>query len=460
MKTSPEPRQQQVTLDDVLITDALALRPARAPRLQAENAALHLLARQMATQPDVLLNTLVELAVDLCQADTAGLSLLETATDSEEFFRWAVMAGELASAVGGTTPRDFSPCGTTLDRHAAQLFAQPGRYFSYFDAVPVPIWEGLVIPFYAGERPLGTLWVVSHREDRQFDWEDARLLTSLANFCAAALTLATLAADNARLYKAEYEARTLAQTALAQQDALLSSISHDLKSPLTTLLGTTQLMLRRATRTTPTTLANTRQAARLGAGLTTIEQAVIQLAGMVNELVDLSQLQSGQKLELHRAPMDLVPLLRCCAESAQRATSRHTIIVQITAETAAETNGKTLVGRWDTSRLERLIMNLLTNAIKFSPAGGTISLALSRELSDSMHLAVLTIADEGLGIPPADLPRIFDRFYRGTNVIGRVAGTGIGLAGARQIAEQHGGTLTATSILGEGSRFSLRLPLL
>src|SRR5205085_140437 len=113
-----------------------------------------------------------------------------------------------------------------------------------------------------------------------------------------------------------------------------------------------------------------------------------------------------------------------------------------------------LVGLWDGARLERVLLNLFANAVKYSPDGGAISLTVSRE----DHWAVVTVRDQGLGIPAADLPHIFERFHRAGNV-GRISGTGIGLAEARQIVEQHGGTVTVASQEGCGTTFTLRLPL-
>jgi DNA-binding CsgD family transcriptional regulator len=188
-------------LDSILITDELARRPARSPDLQAENAALHELARQMAEGPEHLLETLVQMALSLCHAGTSGVSLVEAGVGATQVFRWIAMAGELAHARGGTTPRDFSPCGVTLERGTPQLFANPGRLFTYFEAVSPRIVEGLVVPLDAVDGVVGTIWIVSHSEERHFDWEDARIMASLAHFTAAALRLANTAAENARLYR-------------------------------------------------------------------------------------------------------------------------------------------------------------------------------------------------------------------------------------------------------------------
>ena len=183
-------------LEDILITAELTRRSGRPPDVRAENDAFFRITRQLAAGAAgaAVLQTLMETATELCEAGTAGLSLLEAAPEGgDPVFRWTHMAGALAGAVGGTTPRNFSPCGVTLDRGAPQLFAYPARYFDYFAATPAPIVEGLVIPFStsAGAEHDGTIWIVSHDESaRPFDWEDARIMTSLASFTALALQVA------------------------------------------------------------------------------------------------------------------------------------------------------------------------------------------------------------------------------------------------------------------------------
>jgi signal transduction histidine kinase len=114
---------------------------------------------------------------------------------------------------------------------------------------------------------------------------------------------------------------------------------------------------------------------------------------------------------------------------------------------------------WDPSRLGRVLDNLLENAVKYSPAGGDVVVRIDQTASADEAWARIDVVDQGLGIPPADLPHVFERFHRGTNVVGRFLGTGIGLAGVQHIVVQHGGTVTVESREGVGSVFSVRLPL-
>jgi signal transduction histidine kinase len=105
--------------------------------------------------------------------------------------------------------------------------------------------------------------------------------------------------------------------------------------------------------------------------------------------------------------------------------------------------------------LERVLAHLLSNAIKYSPAGGQVLVEVARE----QDCARLSVTDGGLGIPKADLPHVFERFRRASNVGGHIAGSGLGLAGARDIIEQHGGTISVSSQEHRGSTFVVGLPL-
>jgi signal transduction histidine kinase len=118
-----------------------------------------------------------------------------------------------------------------------------------------------------------------------------------------------------------------------------------------------------------------------------------------------------------------------------------------------------LLGRWDPLRLGRVLENLIGNAVKYSPDGSEITISLTRERGAGRDEAVLAVQDRGIGISEHDLPHIFDRFYRGENAQGGISGSGLGLAGTRQIVEQHGGTIEVDSREGAGSTFTVRLPL-
>lgn len=185
--TSPTSSHGRIEhLEGVLITPELDRRPSREPDYLAEHGAFTSLAREFAASSRQLAQRLCELALELCAAGSAGISLL-TKEDDREFFRWVALAGVYEQDVGRTMPRDFSPCGTCLERGGAQLYSYPARYFSNLSAMDPPIVESLVVPFRTSGRDLGTIWVLSHDESQHsFDQEDLRVLQSLADFAALA----------------------------------------------------------------------------------------------------------------------------------------------------------------------------------------------------------------------------------------------------------------------------------
>jgi PAS domain S-box-containing protein len=228
------------------------------------------------------------------------------------------------------------------------------------------------------------------------------------------------------------------------QEEFIETISHDLRNPLTAIKARTQLLRRRLE-------SGVADPEKEREGLIAIDAGIDRMSQQIDELLDVARLRAGQPLELRRLPTDLAALTRQVVREYQPLTERH----QISVEDA----GQPLVSDWDSARLRRVLANLLSNAVKFSPDGGPIAVDLSRVETDVVAYAEVTVSDRGLGIPARDLPHIFERFRRGSNVQNQVTGTGIGLAGALQIAEQHGGTLIVESEEGEGTRVRLRLPL-
>jgi PAS domain S-box-containing protein len=188
MHTSALPTGASAPLSAVLATEEFLQRPTRAPDYEAESRALAALAQELSNSPTCILQKLVEASLDLCRAHSSGISLLDE-QDGERIFRWPAIAGVWAPHVGGTTPRDFSPCGVVLDRNSMQLFVRSDRYYSYFGAMTRPAYEALLIPFSVGGEAVGTVWVVSHDESRHFDLEDYRLLSSVGKFASAAFGL-------------------------------------------------------------------------------------------------------------------------------------------------------------------------------------------------------------------------------------------------------------------------------
>ena len=171
---------------EVIVNEELTRRPTRSPDFEAENRALVALAEVMAGSPKTILQKLVDVALELCRAGSAGISIEET-DGGNGIFRWHATAGAYSRYVDWTMPREFSPCGTVLDRNAALLMAEPVRFYPYIADLSPSVVELLLVPFYRGDIPIGTVWVVAHTEQKKFDAEDKRLLTSLSEFASAAV---------------------------------------------------------------------------------------------------------------------------------------------------------------------------------------------------------------------------------------------------------------------------------
>jgi PAS domain S-box-containing protein len=248
--------------------------------------------------------------------------------------------------------------------------------------------------------------------------------------------------DRALLFAIEHTARVDAEQALKVRDELLATIAHDLLNSMTALRGSAQLLRRRVERLGADT------ALGLASLALTIEATSDQVSVQLGELLDTAVGGTREKANLVRQPVDLVVLVR-------------EVLAAYTAPLAAhplrfETQEQALIGLWDREQLRRMLANLLMNAVKYSADGTEVLVQVSR---DSDRIAVLEVCDRGVGIAAADLPHVFERYYRGASATGSVAGSGLGLASVLHTVEQLGGTIAVESKEADGSRFTVRLPL-
>ena len=284
----------------------------------------------------------------------------------------------------------------------------------------------LVAPITAGQQRLGILTVFAPRAPI-FAEDDLALVQLLADQAAVILESRALIDAEARVQAREEIARL--------KEEFLATAAHDLKTPLTTVLARAQLMERRAMRDP-----------QAPADLTSIQILVREtrrLQRLVLELLDASRAEHGQLIG-EQNTVDLTSL-------AQMVCARHTSGLH-TCEVEA---GEPIVGVYDDVRLEQVLDNLVENAVKYSPHGSPVHVRLWRQEQE----VLLTVSDSGIGIPDADLPHVFERFYRSANADDRhFPGLGLGLYICRTIVEQHGGRIWVTSDLGQGTTFHIALP--
>ena len=230
---------------------------------------------------------------------------------------------------------------------------------------------------------------------------------------------------------------------LAQMDKLKSAffanISHELRTPLTLIISPIEEILHGAA----TLPEKTREA------LSTAKQNALRLLKLISDLLDIVRLEEG-RAQLRREPIDLSVFVPAMADSIRHLATVKGLKLNVEFEKAQ------LPVLGDPAGLEKVVLNILTNAIKFTPKDGAITVRLQR----SDKLAVVEIEDTGIGIPQESLPNIFDRFHQVDGSSTRkYQGVGIGLALARDLVQQHGGKLAARSQLGRGTTFRFELPV-
>jgi signal transduction histidine kinase len=245
--------------------------------------------------------------------------------------------------------------------------------------------------------------------------------------------------ERSRLLVREQQARAAAEAAVQLREQFLSIASHELKTPLTTLLGNTQLLRRRVKREGGLSERNQQ-------ALGVIEQQATRLKKLIEALLDISRIQNGQLAIVHQR-IDLDALARRMVREVQPILQRHTI-EYIGADVPLLIEG-------DELRLEQVLQNMLQNAVKYSPSGGAITVQTAAQ---NGHVYV-SISDQGIGIPQESLPHLFQRFYRAENAEAKhISGMGVGLYLVKEIVTLHGGTIEVASTEGAGSTFTIRLP--
>jgi PAS domain S-box-containing protein len=309
----------------------------------------------------------------------------------------------------------------------AQLEAHPAwRGFGKEASNHPPMRGWLAVPLTSREGKNIGLIQLSDKYEGEFTQEDEAILVQLAQMASAAI-------DNARLYQESQQANRL-------KDDFLATLSHELRSPLNAMLGWISLL-------------RTRQFddATKSRALETIERNARAQVQLVEDILDVSRIIQGQ-LRLNVRPVELVSVIESAIDTVRPAADAKNIRLQpVLDPTAGPVSG-------DSDRLQQIVWNLLTNAVKFTPKGGRVQLCLERINS---HVEI-TVTDTGKGISADFLPFVFERFRQADSSITRsYSGLGLGLAIVRHLVELHGGTVYADSPgEGLGATFTVKLPLM
>jgi signal transduction histidine kinase len=286
----------------------------------------------------------------------------------------------------------------------------------------------LCVPLRARDKALGIVCLFHGDSGREYSEKQLAPAMELVNRAALAL-------DNARLYEA-------AQRAIRLRDEFLGIASHELRTPLTALKLQTQILQRSLARHGLQSLPED----TLRKALDIFHRQLGSLAGLIEDLLDVSRIANG-RLSIERAPTFVLELVQEVVERFREqfldAGSTLTVDLQLAPD---------LVARWDRLRIEQVLINLLSNALKYG--GGTPVEVVARQAGERVELSV---SDQGRGIPPEHHARIFQRFERAVEGSG-ISGLGLGLYIVREIVSAHGGDIHVRSAPGQGATFTVSLP--
>jgi signal transduction histidine kinase len=311
-----------------------------------------------------------------------------------------------------------------ISRVSDEMLAAAARDEAHLDLLrALGLRSAVIVPLIARGQVLGAITLAGAESGRVFEEADLPYLEDLARRAA-------LAVDNARLLHEAKEAIRL-------RDEFLAMASHDMRTPLQAILANIQLASRRLNR------PDSAELDRAVENLVHAERTTDRLGRLVGDLLDVAMLRSGHELPTEIEGFDLLELARHAIEEHQPMSRRHRLSVI----------GKSSTLESDRGRVQRVLDNLIENAIKYSPDGGDVVI----ELESDDDAATIVVRDHGMGIPSDEQQAIFEPYHRAANAT-TMRGIGLGLSGSRAVIRQLGGELTVESTEGAGSAFMLRLP--
>jgi two-component sensor histidine kinase len=358
------------------------------------------LAQELVRTPKAIMDRLVELSLTLCDAESGGISLYETA-DDEPVFRWHALKGRFAPFTGETIPRNFSPCGVVLDQQKPILVKQPERYYPYLALDDAPISEGLWAPLVGLEGvAIGTLWIMSHDPDRHFTQDDCDTMLRLAAFGSVGLVLNQVSIEKDDL--------------LARQDLMLREINHRVSNSLQLANSMLRLQERRA----------------VG------EEAKKELRTAADRLVSIGLIHTRLYKAGDMSAIKIGAYLQdLCTDLTASGNGRFSLAALDVAVSAPET----LALPPDmVTKLGLIVNELVTNSFKYATGSSHCQIGITQS-ADTLEL---TIADDGPGLPEGFDPQ---------------AQNGLGMRMVLSLVDQMDGELIAKPS-AQGARFVISLP--
>jgi signal transduction histidine kinase len=364
---------------------------------------------------DALLSRIIWAAKDLANAGAASILLYDDAA-RQLYFQAATNLDE-PTRRGLVVPLEGSIAGwIVLNKQpvrSANAHTDP-RHYNIEQATSLPTESLLGVPMIAKNKIIGVLEAIN-KASGDFTEDDEEMLLVLGAQAAVAI-------ENARLF---------------QQSDLIAEFVHELRTPLASIGTSTYLLLR------PEMSQEQREQM-----IHNIHGETQRLNTLASSFLDLARLESG-RVQFHPVKFDLAPLLEECQQTMQCKADENSIqiIIDIPPD-FPQVNA-------DRDKFKQVVLNFLSNAIKYNSSNGQVTMRASTGENEWL----LEVQDTGVGIPEKSLPHLFEKFFRVRAVEGKAPGTGLGLSICKQIVSGHGGSIEVKSKLGEGTTFTIRMPL-
>ena len=368
-----------------------------------------------------LLQIILEAAQELTDSGASSILLIDP--KSGDLYFEAATGSRREEIQRFVVPMDSSIAGWVM-QHGEPVVLDDAqkdeRHFQQSDIQTAFTTHSLLaVPLSVKGQIIGVLEALNTSKAQSFGEDDVNLLLTLADQAAVAI-------ENARLF---------------QQSDLISEIVHELRTPLTSILAYADILL-----TNPITDEQRVQF------LETIRSEAERLANLTSDFLDLARLSSG-RAGLVRSEVNLSEVVRAAAKVVQPQA------VELGVRISVDAPEDLPLVRGDKQRLHQVVLNLMSNAVKYNRPDGSVAVTVDVDRKDDNYVRV-TVEDSGRGISKKNLGRLFEKFFRLADTEGYAQGTGLGLAIAKQIVEAHGGQIKVESELGVGSSFSFTIPVL